>query len=219
MKILILLLTLCLCACAKPEETADFEAGYPCTNLTTADDVRPDVLIIGDSISLGYQPYVQAGLPQYDVSHNNCNGMSTKSGVRHIDEWLAQRDSWEAITFNHGLWDIASWLQVSDAEYEANLRYVALKIKAKTTRPLFIMTTEVLPGTPYRDESGVTAKNAIAVRVMADLGIPVLDLHAVSVSIRAEHVAPDDVHYTAQGYSDLGDAVLDALATTYGIVP
>ncbi len=213
---LILLLT---SGCATPnnESVQDFEAAYPCNEVNTEDDNRPDILVIGDSISVGYMPHAQAVLPNFDLNHNVCNGMSTMSGVRHIDKWLMQRPSWTAITFNHGLWDIADWIAVGPEAYRANLTIVAQKVKAATNAPLFILTTEVLPGTLGRTDAKVQQYNQIAIEVMQEVGIPVLDLYSVSQTIRNEHVNPTDVHYTEAGSQVLGEAVAQELFNLYGI--
>jgi hypothetical protein len=104
-----------------------------------------------------------------------------------IDYWLDSRATFEAITWNNGLWDTADWGPTSDAKYEANLHAIAAKIKAKTAHPLFVLTTEVLPGTLHENNANVIQKNSIAIAVMAAEGIPVLDLYSVSHRLVAEH--------------------------------
>jgi hypothetical protein len=189
----------------------------PVAQSISAPTGKPTILIIGDSISIGYAPYVESGLPNYDVVHNPCNAMTTFWTITQIDYWLAGRPTFEAITFNNGLWDISSWVQTTDAEYIDNLHTIAKKVKAKTSKPLFILSTQILPGTPYRWDGDVVHKNALAVTVMNNEGIPVLDLYSVSATIPFDHVSPIDPHYTQAGYSILGQAVLGALSTTYGI--
>lgn len=178
----------------------------------------PTVLIIGDSISIGYTPTIEAALtPAYDVVHNPCNAMTSAWTAQNIDTWLASRDSFEAITWNNGLWDIADWENISDSDYAAKLHSIAQKIKAKTAHPLFILTTEVLAGTPHRENADVVNRNNIARDVMALEGIPVLDLYSVSQTIIDEHVSQDDVHYTDAGSEVLGQAVLEKLNELYGV--
>jgi acyl-CoA thioesterase-1 len=96
-------------------------------------------------------------------------------------------------------------------EYRQNLYIIAGKIKQKTTRPLFILTTEVLPGTPYRSDNNVITYNQVAIEVMNDLGIQVLDLYSISKEIPDFHVDPHDVHYTQQGYEYLANAVYQGI--------
>lgn len=209
-----LLLIVILCSCGKKSSGGICPANEELPAATGA----PTVLIIGDSISIGYTPTIEAALePAYDVVHNPCNAMTSAWTAQNIDTWLASRDSFEAITWNNGLWDIADWENVSDSDYAANLHSIAQKIKAKTAHPLFILTTEVLVGTPNRENADVVNRNNIARDVMLEEGIPVLDLYSISQTIVDEHVSADDVHFTDAGSQVLGEAVLDKLNELYGV--
>src|SRR5210317_211530 len=68
-----------------------------------------NVLILGDSISIGYTPFVKELLKgeanvQRPIHPNgraeNCQG--TLNGVKHIDRWL-EDTQWDVIHFNFGL--------------------------------------------------------------------------------------------------------------------
>ena len=68
----------------------------------------PKVLIIGDSVSLGYTPTVVATLEGKAVVEHNRepdNAGSTQRGIDSLDNWLGDTD-WDVIHFNWGLWDI-----------------------------------------------------------------------------------------------------------------
>jgi len=168
---------------------------------------------------MGYTPHVQATLQSYDISHNCGNARWSAIGARDIDGWLAQRSHWDAITFNHGLWDARYDVATPGAKYRENMTAIARKIKLATSKPLFITTTEVLPGTPNRKNPTIVGLNRIAVEVMRSEGIPVLDLYTISTQIRHLHTNPHNVHYTKSGYKILGKAVTDELASVYGIQP
>lgn len=191
-----------------------------CTETVSQDDARPDLLVIGDSISIGYTPTLQATLTAYDVVHNPCNAMSSNNGIKKIDSWLAMRTDWHAITFNHGLWDIRDGINTSEDTYRSNLTEVATKIKARTTRPLFILATRVPINAPYRTNDDIVRYNEIATEVMVSLGIPVLDLYSASESIIDMHINPveqNDVHYTSEGYETLGEAIVSELEALYAL--
>lgn len=207
MKRLTLLLALALFGCAKPDAPPTCVPGEKLATATGA----PTVLVIGDSISIGYTPHVASALPNYDVVHNPCNAMTSTWTLQEIDGWLAGRASFESITWNNGLWDVADWISTPASVYVANLHAIAQKIKAKTTRPIFVLTTQVLPGTPNRVDANVITFNALAVQVMAQEGIPVVDLYTTSAGIQSEHKTPTDVHYTDQGYQDLSVPILNEL--------
>ncbi|MCA9249299.1 MAG: hypothetical protein KDA42_19390, partial [Planctomycetales bacterium] len=74
---------------------------------------KPRVLLLGDSISIGYTPYVQKMLadeavvlrPTRGKGAENCQG--TNYGAMEVDRWL-QIDGghWDVIHFNFGLHDL-----------------------------------------------------------------------------------------------------------------
>src|ERR1043166_9555827 len=94
----------------------------------------PRVLIIGDSISMGYTWEVRKLLAgKANVQHPNVNCWSTAFGLDHIDQWLGKKH-WDVIYFNFGLHDLKylddkgnyvtpeRGLQVSSIEqYQTNL--------------------------------------------------------------------------------------------------
>jgi hypothetical protein len=133
-RVLVILMAIVLTACG--------EGSGSCTEPLAADDARPDILIIGDSISMGYTPTVRDNLLSFDVIHNPCNGQDSRNGYQKIDQWLKMRPQWEAITFNHGLWDVSTFREVDGGDYYRYLRAEAIKIKAATAKPLFILTTD-----------------------------------------------------------------------------
>ena len=216
--LLLILATLILSAC-QPKDTDPFA----CEDWIPASNGKPAILVIGDSISMGYTPFVKSTLANYDVVHNPCNAMNSHNTLKRIDGWLSTRASWEAITFNNGLWDISSDPTAegnayqTDDQYRANLTEIAQRIKQHTTHPLFILSTEVPIGATYRVDVDIQTKNAIAVQVMAAEGIPTLDLYTYSKTITADHIAPDNVHWTAAGSQLLADQITTKLQTEYGI--
>lgn len=75
--------------------------------LTSCMQEKPKILIVGDSISLGYTPFVQKNLKNIaDVSHNQGNARDTGTGLENIEAWIAN-NKWDIIQFNWGLWDLS----------------------------------------------------------------------------------------------------------------
>jgi hypothetical protein len=193
-------------ACGQKQDKAQCDE-----TAVTIDDAREDILVIGDSISIGYTPFIKEAFPQYDVMHTPCNSRWSSNGVAKIDFWLSMRPQWKAITFNHGLWDMQRVDGTSLADYEANLRIIADKIKAATPNPVFIMTT----GIPLHADGKFCLEceldyQAVAMQVMQDKGIPVVDLYTVSNSILQYHQQDElqnNVHFSSIGYSILADTI------------
>ncbi|MDZ4288610.1 MAG: SGNH/GDSL hydrolase family protein, partial [Prosthecobacter sp.] len=83
----------------------------------------PRVLLIGDSISMGYTLGVRKLLAgKANVHRIPQNGGPTKNGVANIDKWLGD-GHWDVIHFNWGIHDLKFMpdgkRQVEAADYEA----------------------------------------------------------------------------------------------------
>ncbi len=60
---------------------------------------KKKILIIGDSISIGYTPFVEQALADVaEVVHNKGNAEHTGTGLKNISEWLGNED-WDIIQF------------------------------------------------------------------------------------------------------------------------
>jgi len=84
----------------------------------------PRVLLIGDSISMGYTLPVRKLLEgKANVHRIPQNGGPTKNGIANLDKWLGS-GKWDVIHFNHGIHDVKIMPdgknQVEPAAYEAN---------------------------------------------------------------------------------------------------
>src|SRR6185295_16336347 len=66
---------------------------------------RAQVLILGDSISIGYTPLVRKNLADVaDVERPGGNCQHTGFGLANIKNWLGTK-KWDVIHFNWGIWD------------------------------------------------------------------------------------------------------------------
>jgi len=188
-----------------------------CKEPDTENDERPDILIIGDSISLGYTPAVRMNLPDYDVIHNDCNARSTRNGVLYLDDWLDKRERWEIITFNFGIWDSVQAYGITPEEYRENLTELAARLKERGERLIFFTTTDIPDKVTYIEDGREDMLNAIALEIMEEFEIEVYDLNGLSRSMSQDRYAggerQNDVHFTATGYLELGQFVTDAILT------
>ncbi len=185
----------------------------------------PRVLLIGDSISMGYTLPVRAALAgRANVHRPPVNCGDTARGVQSVDTWLGT-GKWDVIHFNFGLHDLkyldASG-QLADAAkggklvasvetYEANLRKIVARLKQTGAKVIFATTTPVPAGTAGRPEHAELPYNAAAVRVMRELGVAVNDLHAVVTPHLASWQRPNNVHFTDAGSAGLAQAVAAAV--------
>ena len=188
----------------------------------------PRVLILGDSISIGYTPVVTRLLEgKAAVSRPKANCGSTQTGLANLEKWLGDQ-RWDVIHFNWGLHDLCyrhpeSKVQgnrdkvrgtqaVSPVEYERNLETLVARLQRTGARLVFASTTVVPEGEAGRFTGDEVKYNAIAERVMKRHGIPVNDLHALSRAFGPEFFkGAGDVHFTPEGYARLAAQVAAAI--------
>jgi len=195
----------------------DGEPPDPALVQVPEDPHLPRVLIIGDSISMGYTWEVRKLLAgKANVQHPNVNCWSTAFGLDHIDQWLGKKH-WDVIYFNFGLHDLKylddkgnyvtpeRGLQVSSIEqYQTNLKKIATKLKTTGAKLIFATTTPVPNGSGGRVQGDEIRYNAAATDVMRAMGIDVDDLRNVVSPSLATLQQPHNVHFTAEGYRLLG---------------
>jgi lysophospholipase L1-like esterase len=180
----------------------------------------PRVLIVGDSISIGYTPFVEKQLAgKATIAHNAANAGTTGNGVFMMDSWLdAKQGKWDVVHFNFGLHDLKRLSdgghQVEPAQYERYLRLFVEKLKGTGAKLVFATTTPVPEGkvSPPRTPADVPAYNAIAVRVMKENNIPVNDLYSLALAHLSEWQLPVNVHYKPEGYEGLARQVSKAIS-------
>ena len=185
-------------------------------------DSPKNVLIIGDSISIGYTPFIQTALSPIYVEHNDGNGGSTVRGVQNIEKWLGTKE-WDVITFNFGLHDLVykdslnkydrvkGKLAVPLEDYRKNLQAIVSKLKETTATLIFVTTTEVPENSLGRKVEDPAQYNKVALEVMKKNGIEVVDLYQTSLTVHPQNSVPGNVHYTPQGYELLAKPIIDKI--------
>jgi acyl-CoA thioesterase-1 len=189
----------------------------------------PRVLIIGDSISIGYTLAVRELLAgKANVHRIPTNGGPTTNGLKGIKEWLGD-SKWDVIHFNWGLHDLkyiqedaskradpkaeGSHPQVALADYEKNLAELVKIMQATGAKLIWCSTTPVPEGADGRIKGDELKYNEAAARVMKAAGIPTDDLHAHAAA-KPDAQLPANVHYTPEGSRYLAEKVA-AVITDY----
>jgi lysophospholipase L1-like esterase len=181
------------------------------------DPALPRVLLIGDSISIGYTLPARALLAgKANVHRILTNGGPTPNGLEHLTEWLGS-GKWDVIHFNWGLHDLKIMAdgkhQVPIELYEKNLTELVKQLQATGARLIWASTTPVPEGKldPMRHPADVPVYNAAAKKIMAANHIPTDDLYSFVVPRASEIQLPENVHYMPKGYEALAAQVADAL--------
>lgn len=178
----------------------------------------PRVLLIGDSISMGYTLPVRKLLEgKANVHRIPANGGPTTRGLASIDKWLGD-GKWDLIHFNWGIHDLRHMQdgkrQVEPEAYEKNLRTLVARLK-KTGAKLVWASITPIPEPPLQPERTFGSEveyNRIAARVMADEGIPINDLHAWVLPRFKELQKPRDLHYQPEGSEFLAKKVAEVIS-------
>jgi lysophospholipase L1-like esterase len=190
---------------------------------------KPKILIIGDSISIGYTPFVKQFFADTAlVVHNPGNAEHTGTGLEKIREWIGDGD-WDIVQFNWGLWDLcyrdpASTVQGNRdkvngritwtvEEYRANLDSLVTILQRSTkARLIFVTTTYVPENEAGRFQEDVLKYNDAAKKVMEKHSVKVNDIYEESRRIQREYgLGPDNVHYSKEGYRALAELIIDYL--------
>jgi lysophospholipase L1-like esterase len=179
----------------------------------------PRLLLIGDSISMGYTEPVRKLLAgKFTVQRIAENGGPTSRGVTNLEKWLGS-GKWDVIHFNFGLHDLrimedTGRQQAPPADYAANLRQIVARLKQTGARLIWASTTPVPAGklTPERRPADVVAYNEAAARVMQENGIEVDDLYGFALPQLEKIQRPANVHFTDPGSAVLAEQVVRSIS-------
>ncbi|MCA9078272.1 MAG: SGNH/GDSL hydrolase family protein [Planctomycetaceae bacterium] len=188
------------------------------------DPTLPRVLLIGDSISIGYTVPVQEMLKgKANVHRVPTNAGPTTKGLMHIDEWLGDKP-WDVIHFNWGLHDLKyiddegglvdveqGHQQVSIEQYEQNLCKLIARLKQTDAKLIWRSTTPVPEGATGRVVGDAAKYNAVAAAIMQEQGIPTDDQYTFAMSCLDEIQRPANVHFTPEGSRRLAEQVVKAV--------
>lgn len=180
----------------------------------------PRVLLIGDSISIGYTLAVREELKgKANVHRPATNCGPTTRGVAEIDKWLGD-GKWDVIHFNFGLHDLKfvddqgknaspdkGHPQVSADDYQKNLETLVARMKKTGAKLIFATTTPVPMGADARIKGDEEKYNEIAAGVMKKHGVAIDDLYAFSLPKLAEIQLPANVHFKPEGSKVLAKQV------------
>jgi len=180
------------------------------------DPTLPRVLLIGDSISIGYTLPVRKLLAgKVNIHRVPTNARHTGIGLQMINEWLGD-SKWDVIHFNWGLHDLCyrstnpatpnrkdkanGKLDLTFEEYQQNLSKLVDILKATDAKLIWASTTPVPDGEPGRFKGDEIKYNKAARKIMKEKGVMINDLHARAMRKLNEIQRPNsDVHFTPEG--------------------
>lgn len=196
-------------------------------NSDTRSDL-PNVLVLGDSISIGYTRPLTALLKNVaNVQRPPENCGNTARGLVRIDAWLGDT-KWDVIHFNWGLHDLCyrsrdksgkvqrdkinGKQDVPLEQYEKNLEQLVQRLEKTGAVLIWASTTPVPEGEAGRVAGDELEYNAVAEKVMKRHGIMIDDLHTTAVRFNSSLWAgPGNVHFKPEGSGKLAAQVAEVV--------
>lgn len=174
----------------------------------------PRVLLIGDSISIGYTLDVRAKLKgKANVHRIPTNGGPTTNGLANLKTWLGN-EKWDVIHFNWGLHDLyrvpddkqpgdpkaaGNRHRVPLDQYEKNLRELVKQMKATDATLIWCSTTPVPEGSASRVPGDEVKYNQVAAKIMGENQVAIDDLCSYALPELKRIQLPANVHFSAEG--------------------
>lgn len=174
------------------------------------------LFVLGDSISMHYGPFLAEYMKdvfEYDRKGKNqeCKDLNIASQVNGGDSsncleylQLLPNLEYDVLLLNCGLHDIKTHetgIQITAEEYEKNLKEIVELVRSRGKKIVWVASTPLDDETHNREctiffryNKDIVAYNAVADRVMKELGVPVIDLYSFTMSLD-EPLYEDHVHF------------------------
>jgi len=184
------------------------------------------IMLIGDSIRLGYQPKV------IELMKDTASICGPKDNCRfsgytlfNLAAWVPEAD-YDIIQWNNGQWDTChmpdGMIHTPLATYLEIQKRIATILLEKTKRLIFATTTPVWTEQfksgsihPRRNED-IIAYNSAAVDLLADLGVEINDLHSPIAEDLKQYISEDMVHLTEAGKTVCASRIADMFDSQTG---
>lgn len=174
------------------------------------------VLLLGDSIRMGYQQYVKEELDgEFEVRYPEDNGRFAAYTLWQVNQELKWNPDIELVHFNNGYWDMNIEAPMTEAihpveEYVSFLHRIVELCRQCGATVVFATTVPILEAGAAGDNTGVQGTinysnewvkeyNAAAVALMEQLEVPVNDLYALCMEDDRRYKCEDLLHLSEEG--------------------
>ena len=175
---------------------------------------KPRVLLVGDSITYGYQKIVRELLRDFCY----VDALATSYAIDNklyvsIVEDFAKNSDYAVVHFNHGLHGV----HMCPRTYKSKIKNLLLRLGERSEIILADTTVVYKEGNKRLDpvwRKRVTERNEVVAELVTELGCEWDSLYDVSLKIPVEDRAADGVHYESGGYELLADSVAKSILKT-----
>ncbi|MBR4959831.1 MAG: SGNH/GDSL hydrolase family protein [Clostridia bacterium] len=170
----------------------------------------PRVLLIGDSITHGYQTKVRELLAgKYLVDYIATSYSVDCVFYNQLISAFAADSKYDVIHFNHGLHGGHMTTEV----YASGMDALTASLSRIGKVILVTSTKTYNPGTdtPTDFHTKVVERNAALIPLAEKYGCTIDDLYAVSASLPLSAYSPDGTHFAEDGYTALAKAVAESI--------
>ena len=188
------------------------------------DPSLPNVLLIGDSISMGYTLPTRERLSGVaNVYRPAINCGPTIRAPEYLDDWILG-GPWAVIHYNFGLHDLKHMdgdgqmvspdtgsYQVPIVDYEQNLAAITERLAATGAVLIWATTTPVPKGATGRIKGDAARYNVAAKRVADARNTRINDLYTFALNRLDQIQQPANVHFTDAGSEALAERVVKAI--------
>lgn len=177
------------------------------------------VLVIGDSISLGYTPYLQKELGSgYEVLHPSDNCRNSRYTLENIDLWISRLPRKpDIVIWNNGIWNTIhdyteepiERLGTTVEQYKDDMSAIAAKLQLTSAKLYFNTTTHIAANNTIFNAGYEDLLNASIIGMLSYNNVITIDLNAKSSTL--ESYKKDPVHYTEEGYEKLAKFIAETI--------
>jgi lysophospholipase L1-like esterase len=175
------------------------------------------VLLLGDSIRMGYEPLVRDGLKgMAEVVSPEENGRFAKHTLWGVNLWIRELGRPDIVHWNNGLWDLHHEAPMVETltsliEYIDTLKRIINELQRTGAKIIFATTTPVPVDTIARNNAEIDSYNSAAVKLMKKNEIEVNDLNSLIKQDLDGNICEDKLHLSDQGNTKCAKQVIDKI--------
>lgn len=188
------------------------------------------VLLLGDSIRMGYEKYVEEGLGEkINTVYSEENGRDVSTTLWQANQFFKEMGDFDVIHWNNGYWDLNPEAPMTESFHPLDeyvhflIRMVKFfsqhtdKLIFATTLPVFgkgtVMDNTGTGGLVTYDKELVINYNCAATAVMNQYDVTINDLYEFALQDKNLYKGPDMLHLSDEGNHAVADEIVEVINT------